>query len=658
MKKIQLTNNFNNNNYFPLIKKIKYKIIKYIIIIKIIFIFINCLQLFYFYLSSLFNHNSYVDIDNIINITYYENNINYSNYSTNIKLIAIYVPNFYSINNSNLVTKKDFNCQKGDKNFFDNYNLANNQVIKKQIELAKSHGIYGFAIYYYWFCGKTIFDKPLNIIYENQIQFNYMLIWKNEMVINENNVVLLEEKYEGCEEKFFEDIKKYLIDSRYIKIDGKSVIGIYNSTKITQLKKVLLLWRKKAKELNIGELFIISNINTKNTKELNNNKLFDSIYRIPPYDLLENKIIKNTRDNFYYYYGLLYSNIISENKIGNLSIYKGSMLELDNPLINKRGKAFRYYYPELFYIMNKILIKWTKDNYNLSNRIIFINAWNNYFEGAYLEPEFKYGFGSINSLSKALFDLPYNHMEYNLLKLKKICLVAVQAHIFYEDLIVDIINKTNNIPVKFDLYITTDNYSKMKYIKNYTNRYSKSDNLIIQILDNKGRDVLPLLIQLGDVIHKYKYFCHIHSKKHITHREYGRKWRIYLYENLLGSSEKISEILADFENNNKLGFIYPENFYECVKPTMYTGKSIKQSMNSLIGKLFPGHKIGNKYFDFPAGNMFWARSKAVHQIFKINLKNDVPSEKGAKTILWAIERIWLFIVKLNGFFYKKYLYYI
>ena len=640
---------------------------------KIIIICINFLNFKYSLILKLYKNKSFIEIDNIINITFFENNYNFSDYYTNIKIITIYVPIFYS---NELFVNNDFNYLKfleniiprykdnhqprtlGDKNYIINYNLANTQVIKKQIELAKSHGIFGFAIYFYWFCGKVIFDRPLNIIYEEQIQFNYMIIWKNERVVNENNEVLLEEKYDTqFSGKFIEDIKKYLFDKRYITINGKPVIGIYDSKRIPQLNETLFIWRRKAKELKIGELYIISNLNTNLIQKKDNVKLFDAIYRFPPNDLSENKIIENTRKNFYYYYGLLYSNIITENIEGNFSIYKGSMLEFDNSSINKKGKVFGDYSPEIFYIINKSIIKWTKENYDKSNRIIFINAWNNYLEGTYLEPDSKYGFGSLNALSKALFNLPYRFMNYKFINLKKLCLIAIQAHIYYEDLINEIVNKTNNIPVKFDLYISTDNSQKMEYIKNFTNRYSKANNLFIKIFENKGRDILPFLIQFREVINKYKYFCHIHTKKTLQNKEVGRKWRIYLYENLLGSSEVISEILSDFENNDKLGLIYPENYYEVVKDTMDTDILIKKSMNYLIDKLFPGYIISNKYFDFPAGDMFWARTEAVQQIFRIDIENNIPNEKGSNPILWAIERIWLFIVKLNGFFYKKYLKY-
>ena len=69
-------------------------------------------------------------------------------------------------------------------------------------------------------------------------------------------------------------------------------------------------------------------------------------------------------------------------------------------------------------------------------------------------------------------------------------------------------------------------------------------------------------------------------------------------------------------------------------------------------------KAGKK-IDFPAGNMFWARSKAVHQVFEQNVNNLCPKEpiKTDGTIMHAIERSWCFITKLNGYTYKQILKY-
>ena len=72
---------------------------------------------------------------------------------------------------------------------------------------------------------------------------------------------------------------------------------------------------------------------------------------------------------------------------------------------------------------------------------------------------------------------------------------------------------------------------------------------------------------------------------------------------------------------------------------MYVTSGVKKGMNFLLRELFHKFKISDQYFDFPGGNMFWARTKAIYQIFKKDLRNHIPNEKGSKDILYAIERI-------------------
>ena len=270
-----------------------------------------------------------------------------------------------------------------------------------------------------------------------------------------------------------------------------------------------------------------------------------------------------------------------------------------------------------------------------------------------MEPDRKNGYSNLNTLSKALFDLPFRKKKHNISKLKNnIVNIAVQAHIFYEDLIEEMIDKINNIPLKFDLFITTDSFNKSEIIENFVQEYSKAENYYITIVENKGRDVLPFLTQLKEIIKEYKYICHIHSKKTIYSPEYGEKWRKYLFNNLLGSAEIISEILSDFESSEKLGFIFPEAFFECIPFAIKIKDDDRKFTNIMLNKIISGFKV-EKSFDFPAGNMFWAKVDAIHQIFE----NDelFPNEENQQTgtIMHGRERIWIYLVKSNGFFYKK-----
>ena len=231
--------------------------------------------------------------------------------------------------------------------------------------------------------------------------------------------------------------------------------------------------------------------------------------------------------------------------------------------------------------------------------------------------------------------------------------IAVQVHLFYQDLIEDIINKTNNIPVLFDLYITITNPYLYKIVEIYIKKYSKTNYYEILLVDNIGRDIVPFLTQMRNNYKQYKYICHIHTKKSLTSPMIGFTWRNYLYNNLLGNINITSEILNDFEKNEKLGFIFPETYYGIIKNFYILTEKTKYWMDILSEKLFPKVSLG-KLLDFPAGNMFWAKTKAIYQIFIHDLSEYFPKENDQTndTIMHGIERIWLYLVKFNFFKYK------
>ena len=536
-----------------------------------------------------------------------------------------------------------------------NINLTN--VIKEQIYLAKIHGLYGFGIYYYWFSGIKFYEQPIKeFLLNKEINFPFFIIWKNDKIEinNLNESIIINQNYKYNETiNFINDIKKYLNCKKYIKINGKPILGIYKPIVIPYLKKYLLNLRRIAIIHKIGEIYILSTYNEFYKKEYI--KIFDGSFEIPPININMNKLIKNEKQNFYYYISLIYrKKVFNQNYNNSFQIYRCVMLEYDNTPDNINSIIFNDYSPEKLYFLTKNIIKWTKTNNNKNNYFIFINTWNNWKEGFYLESNEKFGYASLNALSKALFNLPLRNNNFNLLNLKKECKIMIQAHIFYKDLINEIINKINNIPVKFDLFISTISIEIKNIIVKDIKKYSKANKYEVIIVKNKGRDILPLLIQLKKRIKKYKYLCHIHSKKSKTSPQIGISWRNYLYNNLLGNNIIVSEILTDFENKDKLGFIFPETFYKLINQSFELTKKNKKYMKYLLKKLFSFNNIGNK-FDYPAGNMFWARIDAIYQIFEFNFLKKFDSEKGQTndTIMHGIERIWLYIVKFNGFYYKK-----
>jgi len=606
--------------------------------------------------------NNFTEV-NIDNQYLYEDNIDFSNYTSDIKVIAFYSPKFILLNDTPNSIKNEWSYVINSKplfgshnqprkpvdeiNYLGYYNMLDPKIIKKQVDLAKSHGIYGFGIYYYWLSDKILYENVLDIYINNKdIDFPFFLIWEN-CNYSKNDMNIIEDS-----ELFIKDIKKYINDSRYIKINEKPVVGISQVLKIASYKDMIRIWKEKAKEYGIGDLYILININNYNIENITGIDFFDAAYEFPPFDGEIFTIANSFRQA---YTSLIYHSKNFTTK--NFTIYRGSMLEWDDsPMNGINGTIFEEYSPEKFYALNKLLFDWTRENNNTSNKFVFINSWNEWSKGSYLEPDQKYGYSSINALSKALFNINFRDNYYNLSDLINSTKVAVQVHIFYFDLIDEIVRKTNNIPVEFDLYITTVSVYKRNYIERFIKGKTKANKYEIKVVMNKGRDVLPLLLQFKNVVKNYKYLCHIHTKKS-KHSKIYRSWRQYLYDNLLGSEETVSEILTDFENNEKLGFILPESYHNII---LNHGKNLnpinRDNINFLLNASFPDKKysVGN-ILEFPIGNMFWSRVEAIHQIFELNIEDKFPKEKWQTdcTIMHAIERFWLFLVKINGFYFKK-----
>ena len=103
-------------------------------------------------------------------------------------------------------------------------------------------------------------------------------------------------------------------------------------------------------------------------------------------------------------------------------------------------------------------------------------------------------------------------------------------------------------------------------------------------------------------------------------------------------SDIVPEILSDFENNQKLGFIFPETYYQSKESALKLNSSLVNSMNYLINQMFEGHQIG-KSLDFPAGDMFWAKIKSIYQETTI--------------ILLLIKKVQNFLIEKLIFFYYK-----
>ena len=553
---------------------------------------------------------------NSINDIKYQNEINFSQYKTKYKILAIFYPD-NDINNKSIY-KNEFQSLPNKKEEFNIWG----SLIKKQVELAKNHGVFGFGIVYNLIKEHKFNEEIINFFLCNLDNFPFFIIFNNKDYKPDNKNFLNQNQISNENYFFFfiKKIQKFFILENYIKIEGKPVLGIFNSSLSSQIFNYIGIDEtEKPKNYSTCILSIPSE-----SKTLELLKQTDSIFHIKSKSFR----IKNSI-RLKYFYNLYNDKYIESNNIKYFFTLSGS-------------------HPEKFYMILKKMLNLT----NPEKDIFIINSWNDYPNNLFMSPKKEFGFLYLNFLSKAIFNLE-NNAENNIEYLKNKTKVAVQAHLFYLDLLEDIINKTNNIPVKFDLYISIIYPEKYDYIKNYIKKFSEANNFEILIVKNKGRDVLPFLTQIKSKYRFYKYLCHIHTKKTKYSAKTGLLWRNYLYNNLLGDIKIISDILFDFENNKKLGFIFPETYIRIFRFSLLLSNKTKSWMEFLTTKLFPNCKLDG-FLEFPAGNMFWSKTAAIYQIFTHDLDEYFPNERAQKsfTIMHGIERIWLYLIKFNHFKYK------
>ena len=232
----------------------------------ILYIFIKYCSFSIIFLTLFFYRQIFIkkqkiklDIDNIFELPLYENNIVFSNYSTEIKPIALYYPDFV---------------------IFNHKNISIDEVILKQVDLARNHGIFGFIINYVFNYNSKIYDNVLNaFLNNNKINFPFSLNWNNDNFksLNYINIELT---------NFIKFIKKYLISKNYIRIHNKPLISVGNPFIFQNLNEVLFLLRKEAKENEIGEIFIIFPYNESIT-ETRHLKFFDCAFDFSQIEPLE-----------------------------------------------------------------------------------------------------------------------------------------------------------------------------------------------------------------------------------------------------------------------------------------------------------------------------------------------------------------------------------
>lgn len=345
-----------------------------------------------------------------------------SEISTEVRLIAFYLPQYHRIPENDAAWGEGFtewtNVRKASPLIpshyqphvplrQDYYSLEDHSTLIRQSKLAGLHGIHGFCYYYYWFDGRRLLEKPLDeMLRRGTPEFPFCLCWANETWTRRwdggSDEIIVDQPYEKVDD-LVSDLLPFFRDSRYITIDGRALLLIYRPAEIPKLAEVISVWRNSAEQAGI-RLFVAGCLTDDMDPQII--EALDGLYEFPPVAMhlrnLRYQALPAARvaGMVHDYQAAIVKQTFQEN-FGR-TVFRGVMPSWDNtPRRGSQGRFFVNSDPDAFRVWISALINDAKRK-RASERIIFINAWNEWGEGAHLEPDEKYGFAWLEACTAAL----------------------------------------------------------------------------------------------------------------------------------------------------------------------------------------------------------------------------------------------------------------
>ncbi len=341
-----------------------------------------------------------------------------------VRLIALYLPQYHQFEENNRWHGRGFtewtNVTAAKPMFAGHYqpklpidvgfyDLTHTDVMKRQIELAKNYGVDGFAFYYYWFSGKKLMEKPVyNYLNDKSLDLPFCLHWANESWSKRwdggNKELLMEQRF--SKEDFSGlavDLLPFFKDPRYIRINGRPLFIVYHPALFGRelFKEFTAYLRRFGRENGVGEPYIIG---TKQFAFWDNPADWglDAVMEFEIdhiFGLQEKAVVKaDDKADFKVFDWAGYVNAGKMRRDYAYKTFRTVFPRWDNTARKAYSGAlvFDGTSPEVYGKWLDYAVAATRANLAGEERIAFINAWNEWGEGAMLEPDRRYGYAYLD----------------------------------------------------------------------------------------------------------------------------------------------------------------------------------------------------------------------------------------------------------------------
>jgi lipopolysaccharide biosynthesis protein len=346
---------------------------------------------------------------------------------SDVRLIAFYLPQFHPIPENDAWWGEGFtewtNVRRARPNFVGHYqphvptelgyyDLRDPAVRAAQAELARTHGIHGFCYYYYWFNGRRLLHRPLDeVVQSGEPEFPFCVCWANENWTRRwdggNDELLVAQTYSPeNEHRLISDLLPLFRDRRYIRVHGRPLLLVYRANMLPEPRRATDTFRRVAREAGEAEpyLAMVHVPQMAPPGELG----FDAGVEFPPHSTEVNTLTEHVEKLNPKFTGDVWDYISAARYAiarppPPFPLFRGVMVGWDNtPRLQDMGQAFVNAHPENYRRWLSAVIAQTRSSRPEGERIVFINAWNEWGEGCHLEPDAQFGRGFLEATRAAL----------------------------------------------------------------------------------------------------------------------------------------------------------------------------------------------------------------------------------------------------------------
>ena len=359
-----------------------------------------------------------------------------------VKVLAFYLPQFHAIPENDAWWGEGFtewaNVKPAQPQFKGHYqpkipgelgyyNLLDLKISQRQVEIAKNYGIGGFCFHFYWFSGKQLLEKPIeNYLLNTRLDLPFCISWANENWTRrwdgrKNDILIKQQHSPEYNLAFIKHVSKYMQDKRYIRINNKPLLMVYRPGLMPSARETAEIWRNWCRVNGIGEIYLayVQSFEKTHPDEYG----FDAAVEFPPnlfYPSIISHLVKPLNKGFKCdVYDWKTMVMRSEHyTMPDYKLFRGVCPSWDNtPRRKNESTIFINNHPDDFrkWVYNAS-VDTCKRFENPYERLVFINAWNEWAEGAYLEPDERYGYAYLQSIYDALQKLAIKEKYFIKLK--------------------------------------------------------------------------------------------------------------------------------------------------------------------------------------------------------------------------------------------------